>query len=401
MAKVFSKALNKSIEVDRIIGEIKGKQPGPILIFTAGIHGNEPSGVFALKQVFQELKEKNNIINGSLYALSGHLKALEAGSRFTQQDLNRMWTDEQIQKLRNGTLKATDEDTEQQIELYHTISNILKEEEGPFYFMDLHTTSSQTTPFLTVNDSLLNRAFTKQYPIPLVLGIEEYLDGPLLSFINELGYVAFGFEAGQHDDLASIENQIAFIYLSLYFTECITEKDSNFQHHYQILAKTSIDFRDIYEIYFHYKIKEDENFVMKPGFLNFQKFDKGQVLAKSNGLSIHAENDGRILMPQYQNKGDDGFFSIRKIPQVLLSLSKALRNINLDRILPIFPGVSWQSEKHNALLVNKKIAWLFAKQFFHLLGYRSRQIDKNHLLVKNREKASRNEDYRKVSWYNN
>ena len=35
-------------------------------------------------------------------------------------------------------------------------------------------------------------------------GIEEYLNGPLLSYINELGYVAFGFEGGQHDDISAI-----------------------------------------------------------------------------------------------------------------------------------------------------------------------------------------------------
>jgi predicted deacylase len=55
MTKVFSKALNETIEVDRIIGEIKGTQPGPTLIFTAGIHGNEPSGIFALHKVLKEV----------------------------------------------------------------------------------------------------------------------------------------------------------------------------------------------------------------------------------------------------------------------------------------------------------------------------------------------------------
>ena len=138
--------------------------------------------------------------------------------------------------------------------------------------MDLHTTSSETIPFLTVNDSLLNRKFTKQYPVPIVLGIEEHLDGPLLSYINELGYVAFGYEGGQHDDLSSIENHIAFIYLSLVFSESITKESINFQHYFELLAKTSIDSRDFYEIFYHYKIKETESFKMKPGF--FQEEEK-------------------------------------------------------------------------------------------------------------------------------
>lgn len=401
MVKVFSKALDKTIEVNRIIGQLQGSQPGPTIIFTGGIHGNEPSGVFALQQVLDELKEKNISIKGNIYAISGNLSALEKGTRYNNRDLNRMWTTDRMDKVHEGEIVEDDKETIQQIEICSTITSILQKEEGPFYFMDLHTTSSETIPFLTVNDSLLNRKFTKQYPVPIILGIEEYLDGPLLSYINELGYVAFGFEGGQHDDLSSIENHIAFIYLSLLFTESVEKDAINFQHYYDVLAKTSVDSRDIYEIYYHYKIREGETFTMKPGFLNFQHINKGQELAKSNGDIIFAKKSGRMLMPQYQKQGDDGFFSIRRIPPQFLRLSRTLRKIRFDRILPILPGVHWRSDKQDALIVNRKVAWLFAKQFFHLMGYRSKKLDKNHLVVKNREAASRKQEYQDVFWLKN
>ncbi|MCF6308090.1 MAG: succinylglutamate desuccinylase/aspartoacylase family protein [Flavobacteriaceae bacterium] len=401
MTKVFSKALNKTIEISRIIGEIIGTQPGPTLIFTAGIHGNEPSGVFALHQVLKEIKEKNIPIKGNIYAISGNLTALENGSRFINQDLNRMWTSERMRQIKSGNIEKIGEDTVQQLNIYNVINNILTTEEGPFYFMDLHTTSSETIPFLTVNDSLINRKFTEQYPVPLILGIEEYLDGPLLSYINELGYVAFGFEGGQHDSLSSIENHIAFIYQSLVYTEAVSKEEIDFQYYYDLLAKTSVDSRNIYEIYYHYRIKEDEKFTMKPGFLNFQRIDKGQELADSNGETITAKKQGRILMPQYQCQGDDGYFSIRKIPQVFLNLSSFFRKLRFDKLLPIMPGVSWRSDKKDTLIVNRKIAWLFAKQFFHLMGYRSKKLDETHLIVKNREAASREDEYGTVLWLRN
>ncbi|MFK5982302.1 MAG: succinylglutamate desuccinylase/aspartoacylase family protein [Flavobacteriaceae bacterium] len=401
MTKVFSKALNKTIEVSRIIGEIKGTQPGPTLIFTAGIHGNEPSGIFALHKVLNEIKEKNIPIKGNIYAISGNLSALENGSRYIKQDLNRMWTSERMKQVTSGNIEKNGEETIQQLNIYNVINNILSSEEGPFYFMDLHTTSSETIPFLTVNDSLINRKFTEQYPVPLILGIEEYLDGPLLSYINELGYVAFGFEGGQHDSLSSIENHIAFIYQSLVFTEAVSKEEINFQCYYDLLAKTSLDSRDIYEIYYHYRIKKDESFTMKPGFLNFQRIDKGQELADSNGETIIAKKQGRILMPQYQSQGDDGYFSIRKIPQIFLNLSSSFRKLRFDKLLPIMPGVSWRSNKKDTLIVNRKIAWLFAKQFFHLMGYRSKKLDKTHLIVKNREAASREDEYGNVLWLRN
>ncbi len=398
MTKVFSKALNKTIEVDRLIGKINGSQPGPTIIFTAGMHGNEPSGIFALHDIINEIKEKNISINGNIYAISGNLTALKEGTRYIKQDLNRMWTSERMELINSGNIKKIGEETIQQLNIYNVINNILTTEEGPFYFMDLHTTSSETTPFLTVNDSIINRKFTEQFPVPLILGIEEYLDGPLLSYLNELGYVAFGFEGGQHDSLSSIENHKAFIYQSLVYTESITKNEIDFQHYYDALAKTSVDTRNIYEIYYHYRIKEDESFTMKPGFLNFQRINKGQELADSDGEVILAKKQGRILMPQYQSQGDDGYFSIRKIPQVFLNLSNSFRKLRVDKLLPIMPGIRWQSDKHESLIVNRKIAWLFAKQLFHLMGYRSKKLDKTHLIIKNRESVSRKDEYKGVLW---
>ncbi len=398
MTEVFSKALKKTIEVDRFIGKIEGSQPGPTIIFTAGIHGNEPSGIFALHDVIKEIKEKNIPIKGNIYGISGNLTALEEQTRYIKQDLNRMWTSERMKLITSGNIEKNGEETIQQLNLYNVINNILKTESGPFYFMDLHTTSSETTPFLTVNDSIINRKFTKQFPVPLILGIEEYLDGPLLSYINDLGYVAFGFEGGQHDSLSSIENHIAFIFQSLVYTESLAKNEIDFQHYYDTLAKTSVDTRNIYEIYYHYRIKDDEAFTMKPGFLNFQKIDKGQELANSDGEVILAKKQGRILMPQYQEQGDDGYFSIRKIPTIFLNLSNYIRKLRVDKLLPIMPGIKWTSDKHDTLIVNRKIAWLFAKQFFHLMGYRSKKIDKTHLIIKNREAVSRKDDYKGFLW---
>ena len=243
MTKVYSKALDQSIEVDRIIGHIRGEQPGPTLIFLGGMHGNESSGVFALRKVIDDLEERNISISGSIYAISGNLQALAKGKRFQNQDLNRMWTKENIELLANGDFKIDNNDCAELKELYQLIQGILKKASGPFYFMDLHTTSSETIPFVLVNDTMVNRKFTEQYPVPMILGIEEYLDGPLLSYINELGYVAFGYEAGQHDDLSSIENHIAFIYLSLKFSGSLNESDINYSHYYEQLAKTSVDSR--------------------------------------------------------------------------------------------------------------------------------------------------------------
>jgi predicted deacylase len=112
------------IETDRIIGHIKGSQPGPTLIFVGGIHGNEPSGVFAIRQVFQELEENKTIINGSIYGLAGNLWALERGERYHKKDLNRLWTSARMKRLNADKMEAENEDEAQQIELFKIIQLI-------------------------------------------------------------------------------------------------------------------------------------------------------------------------------------------------------------------------------------------------------------------------------------
>jgi len=393
MIKIHHPALDRTIEVDRMIAHIEGAEEGPTIIFFGGIHGNESSGVFALDQVMKELRENHVIVKGQIFALAGNLTALQKGKRYCTEDLNRIWSSDHMATLNNEKPISASVEKNEQRQIYQTLQQIVKENQGPFYFLDLHTTSSESVPFVVVNDSLLNRRFAEQFPVPMILGIEEYLDGPILSHINELGYVSFGFEAGQHDDLASYQNHMAFIYLCLAFSECVDKKQIQYYHYYEQLAKTSITIHNIYEISYRFALSESDHFEMNPGFVNFQRVKKGQKMAIRNGNQVIASRSGRIFMPLYQNQGTEGFFEIRSIHPFFLRLSAALRKTKFAHILPFLPGIRWQSAKHDAMVVNLKIARILAKPFLHLLGYRSKQIDKNYLVIKNREAASRVEEY--------
>ncbi|MEP3387998.1 MAG: succinylglutamate desuccinylase/aspartoacylase family protein [Reichenbachiella sp.] len=393
MIEVYSEARGETIKIDRVIGHIKGSKLGPTIVFFGGIHGNESSGVFALHQMIADLQNKKNSIKGQIYAIAGNLKALEKGTRYCSEDLNRLWTEDQLKVLENDpTESLADEKLEQQV-LLQLIKEIIDKESGPFYFMDLHTTSSETLPFIVVNDSLLNRKFTEQLPVPMILGIEEYLDGPILSYINELGFVSFGYEAGQHNDLASYQNQTAFIYLCLVLAESIDREEIDYYHYYEQLAKHTATSKDIFEIVFRFRIHRGDTFEMHPGFVNFQRVKKGQEMAIRNNKTVVAKHDGRVFMPLYQNQGSEVFFEIRKVHPFFLKLSAALRKMKAGHILPFLPGIRWQSAEKKALVVNLKVARFLAKRLLHLLGYRAKEVDKNKLVIKNREAASRTKEY--------
>ena len=397
MTRVHSKALEKPTTVSRIINKIEGKRKGITIVIFAGIHGNENSGIFAIQEVFKRIKKLQ--LNGTVYGVSGNLKALELNRRFIDEDLNRIWTFENLESLIRKKELNTEE--KEQSELFDLLNEIISLNPGPFYFIDLHTTSSKTEPFITINDALINRRFSKLFPVPIVLGIEEYLNGPLLTYINQLGYVSLGFESGQHDELISIKNHVSFLYLLLVYTRILKEEDiSDFKDHYDSLKKASKNNSDIFEVIHLHKIKENEIFKMKNGFKSFEPVKKGTLLATSNGDEIRSGKNGILFMPLYQDIGDDGFFIIRRVRAIFLRLSAILRKLKVDNLLVLFPGVHWEDKRKHVLKVNLKITRFFAKQFFHLLGYRSKQIDQTHLKLYNRARNARTDMYEKESWFN-
>ncbi|WP_420321504.1 succinylglutamate desuccinylase/aspartoacylase family protein [Flagellimonas sp.] len=388
----------EQVLVDRIIGHLKGGDNGPTVVFFAGIHGNERAGVLALEHIVQELEQQQEHIKGEIFAIAGNLQALDKKVRFQTEDLNRIWIPKKIQSIQSKNGECNEEEKEL-LHLYELLFDILEKGDAPFYFIDLHTTSSDTIPFLVLNDSLLNRKFASNYPLPIILGIEEYLEGALLSYINDMGYVSLGYEGGQHDDPKAVDNCMDFIRYTLHIADAVgfnTYKEYFLKN--ESLGKGSSP-PMFYEIYYQYHIKPKSDFKMLPGFANFQQIPKGVAIAECTGTVMHTNRKRQIFMPLYQNQGNEGFYFIRPIPKVLLWLSKGLRRFKVEHLLVRLPGISWKVKQKGTLMVNQKVARFMAKSFFHLLGYRARQFDSEHLVVKSREFASKTSDYRKTSWY--
>ncbi len=388
-----------TLESDRIIGNITSDTPGPTMVFFGGIHGNEPAGVLALEQVLRVfMRGEVGLKCGSLIAMRGNPPALMRKERFLDHDLNRLWRKHRMAGILENPGSDRSSEEEQLAILHQGVHEILSGYEPPFYFFDLHTTSSRSLPFITINDSLINRRFSVHFPVPVILGIEEYLDGPLLSYINELGYLALGFEAGQHDDPQAISNAEDFIWLALSAAgaiESLPGREARFNR----LREAAFGDHHFYEIYYRHKLPEQHAFQMEEGFWSFQALPKGTLLATEAGLPVEMTKKGILFMPLYQKKGEEGFFLIRRTPRWALRLSARLRKWNLHRALSWLPGVRWEDETKDRLVVDLRVARFLSKPFFHLLGYRSRERDKAHLILSNRENKARNSDYESASWF--
>jgi len=398
MVEVYSDALQEKLSVNRVIGKIETGKPGPTLVFFAGIHGNEVAGVFALEKVFADLEKVKDKIRGKVYGISGNLKALASNKRYLKEDLNRLWTKSNIKQIAKKGVFVEEE--EELIALLGMIEGILENDPGPYYFIDLHTTSSKTLPFITINDALINRKFSALFPVPVVLGIEEFLDGPMLSYINQLGYVAIGFESGQHEEEAAISNNIAFIYLALVFARLIKKKAfPEFEDYYRQLENAANEVQDIFEVTYLHRIQNGEQFKMLPGFESFEQVKKGTPLAVSDGNTLESPYSARLFMPLYQKLGNDGFFLIRRIPPFALKLSSFLRKTKADNLLVMLPGIHWENREKEILRVDLNTAKYFTGPLFHLLGYRIRVMDENYLRLYNREHAAKTDMYRGEKWY--
>ncbi len=398
MISVFSKALDTSIAIDRVIGKVNGTKPGPTLIFFGGIHGNEPAGVFALRQAIDHIENEDLPVSGNLYAIAGNLHALSTGQRYIDLDLNRIWTDDHVgtELTERNQPDLNQSENNDLIAILSVIRNILKDHKGPFYFFDLHTTSSQTIPFITINDTRLNRKLALHYPVPVILGIEEHLDGPLLSFINKLGYIAIGFESGQHDSVDAIENHLAFICHTMVITGSLSPNGLTTQCAF--VPKRIKERWHVFEIVHRHRIINGEQFYMKKGFVNFQNIKQGEPLAISDNKLLEADTRGKIFMPLYQSMGDDGYFIIKRIPWFFLKLSSLFRKIRMDDMLTWLPGISWENSTHKTLRVNLLVALFLAKDFLHLMGYRVKQNTGQYLSATKREDHQSNLRYKNELW---
>jgi len=374
--RLFDFVEGKSVKVTREIAAIKGDREGPGIVFIGGMHGNEPTGVLALYRVMSRLEKLRPLISGNIYALTGNLSALERGERYIVNDLNRIWQADMVERARKKDYRPEEiiNEVEEQIELWSYIDKLLQGSDKKFYFVDLHTTSVKSEPFIFMSDTLMNRKFIRKTPVPVVIGIEEHLNEPLLSYVNELGYPSLAFEGGQHVDPESVRNHEAMIWLSLVHGGLMKKMEvPKFEKYYHQLYHATEGNKKVYEIRMRQGLHPGDEFKMLPGFENFQKVKKGEALANLNGHLLKANENARIFMPLYQDQGDDGFFVIRKIARFWLGVSYVFRRLRLYKLLSILPGVRQFMGSDHVMVVNRKVAKWYSVELLHLMGYRRKK----------------------------
>jgi succinylglutamate desuccinylase len=349
----------------------------------AGIHGNEPAGVHGVLRVSRALAQRSAALKGRFVAFAGNLAALDARRRFIDRDLNRAWTPERLRELKRPDREEVTAEDLEQVELLSEIEAVLSSADGAVFALDLHTTSGPGGVFSAFTDSLPHRAFAQAFPVPMIFGLEELVDGTLLNLMSEHGLIAMTIETGQHDEAEAIDRAEAAVWIALVTSGVLDATDvPELEPSRALLRSASGHLPRALEMRYRHDVEEADGFTMRPGFSNFDAIDKGGALARDRMGEIVALEGGRVLMPLYQEQGDDGFFLVREFSPFWMSVSLVLRRLRMARFAHLLPGV--RRIRGDEVVVNKRIARFFARQLFHLLGYRQLEDLGDRLIMRRR-----------------
>jgi len=355
----------------RILGTYGRRAAGPSFIVVAGIHGNEPSGIEAARRVLARLDSERPAVAGEIVVLAGNLTALERRVRFLDFDLNRQWLPHRVAALRSGSISTDSVEDRELCDLLSSLEAALARSTGPAYFLDLHTSSADGPPFLTVGDTLRNREFALRLPLPLILGLEEQVDGALLEFLNNHGFVTMGVEGGRHDDEESVDCHEAVMWLAVVAAGVLRPEAVPERERYRdLLERASRGIPRVVEVRHRHAIRPDDRFRMEPGFRSFQPIRAGEVLGRDRNGPVRSPAGGLALLPLYQGQGDDGFFVAREVRMFWMRVSAVARRVRLPSLVRHLPGVRRHPDDPEVLVVNTRIARWYPLEVFHLLGYR-------------------------------
>lgn len=366
--------------VDRILGRFGPEGAVPTLVVVSGLHGNEPAGVLASRRVAEVLASGAVQLRGRVVLVAGNLPALRSGVRYVDRDLNRAWTPSQIAALAGAGEGGSVEDREQR-ELMEVLDGLIRESGGRVSLLDLHTTSGPGAAFSTVADTLANRALALSLPVPVVLGLEELVEGTLHDYMGRRGVTTVAFECGQHQEAAAVDRGEAAIWLMLHATGVAAARDiPRLGAARRLLEDVRDGLPRAVEMRYRHPIAPGDEFRMRNGFRNFQPIRKGELLARDRDGDVAAPESARILMPLYQEKGSDGFFVVREFRPFWLQVSGVLRRAGADRAVHLLPGIRRHPSQPDTLVVNRRVARWYALQILHLLGFR-REVEAGDTLV--------------------
>jgi hypothetical protein len=128
--------------------------------------------------------------------------------------------------------------------------------------------------------------------LPLVTGLEQWIDGTLLHHFTARGHPCVVVEAGQHDDPRSV---------------AILEESLR-----RLLAlEPAPPAPRLLEIFHGHALAPDATFRLRSGLDGFRRVSRGELLGFENDRPVFAPAAGALVMPLARSHGEHAFFLAR------------------------------------------------------------------------------------------
>lgn len=293
--------------MERELGRIRGAEAGATLVVVAGLHGNEPAGLEAGRRVLERLADDGCTLRGELVVLAGNCAALEKKARFIERDLNRCFSEEHLARIEGQPASALAAEDRELRELLQAIDDAIGRARGPVFLADCHTSSAPGIPFVLYGATAPQRELVETFPIPVISGIVEQVEGVLSEFMTGRGLVTFSVEGGQHDAEVSRDSLEAIVWLTLERAGMVGALPELTRAR-ALLDDLRGDLPRLVDVVSRHAIVPEDEFVMEPGFRNVDRVSRGHLLARDRRGEVRAHEDGVVVLPLYQKLGNDGFF---------------------------------------------------------------------------------------------
>jgi succinylglutamate desuccinylase len=263
--------------------------PGPCVGITIHTHGNEPSGLAALRQ-FRQSGMQSRLLNGSVLFILNNIAATEKYFAALKE------TDSQLRESKKLAARFVDINMNRLpknlVELENpSESEILRAKELLWfwktldYLLDIHSTRSASPPMIIAIGETGQELY-RRFPAEMVIrGIERVQTGkPACAFSAAAGKAqAFGIEAGSHEEASAFAIANACVLSFLQNLGLLPGERSEGKRTYkEYLINGSVFF-------------PDESYELAKVFRNFECLEKGDVIAVGNGEPIVSSSAGHAV----------------------------------------------------------------------------------------------------------
>ena len=299
--------------MNRIIGKIKGKNKGPLVLLVGGVHGNEKESLKALDRVFERISKEALDIHGEIVGIRGNEQAIQKNQRYQDYDLNRCFTVSHLQYLRSENARHNKAEDYEAIELMRILDEYAQLDYPIKILVDLHTTSAARGNFVIVPEFYASHNVVEALQLPVIVNLENFLKGTLSVYSCDEGFLGMAFEGGQIGSAEAVDLHEAGIWNILLASGAVKGLDKTFADKCShILSQHADGLPGKVKVNSMHMVHEGSNFNMNPGYYNFKKVERGEPLASDKNGEIVCPQDGMIFMPLYQKQGNDGFFIIEE-----------------------------------------------------------------------------------------